>query len=241
MGFSNRRKFHVSPPPPQINISKLTSGWLWQITHVFLYLQETPLYPLPPASTQTWVTLRDKGVRLSSTFPMLPHFSELSRAPHRQTEIQREGLFGNISSWHFHIQHVLYLKFKNFSAVPLPVESCQAWMALLLNTELQIHNRHMGCAVAPTQFPQINMQLKLVHCFPADTRLLEPIHISSSVHQIHHIQTAEQSHRSKEYKYILHYFRWSANAILDSSQNVKPHRVWIPTRPVLSFPSLLIR
>lgn len=65
-------------------------------------------------------------------------------------------------------------------------------MALLLNAELEIHNRHMGCAVASTQFTQINMQLKLVHCFPADTRLLDPIHISPSVHQIYHIQTAEQ-------------------------------------------------
>lgn len=52
----------------------------------------------------------------------------------------------------------------NFKKFLVRVESCQAWMmVLLLNTELEIHSRHTRRAVASTQFTQIYMQLKDMH------------------------------------------------------------------------------
>lgn len=41
-----------------------------------VHLKETPLYPLPPASIVliTRVALRDKGVRLTNSYLVLPQF-----------------------------------------------------------------------------------------------------------------------------------------------------------------------
>lgn len=163
---------------------------------------DTSFHPLllPPASTfliTYWVILRDKGVGLSSCHTWCSPVCHCIN-----WEIQKEwvgggGEFGIVSIWHFTI---------NTNFKKLAVESCQAWMALLLDTELEIHNTHMGHAMASTQFTQIYMVLILEHslCLPASIKLSDPsyIHWFISFMCFATESHSSQNHNSYASKYI---------------------------------------
>lgn len=110
------------------------------------------------------------------------------------------GLFGIVSIWHFTI---------NTNFKKLVVESCQAWMALLLDTELEIHSTHMGRAMASTQFTQIYMVLILEHnlWLPASIKLSDPSYIHWFISFMYF---ATESHSSQNHNLYASKYTFSA-------------------------------